>query len=259
LADPRINLVKPSSCENALRREVRVAPRGTRRFLHTRRMGMSTVRQVTPERPAPAVYWRRRFVALIAGLSILALITWAFAGALGGSAPPGNPAGTKAVPGTLPRVSAPAGGRPSVPASHGHAVTTASGRYTVRACPAGDVVLSLFSSQASYSVRQTPQFEVDVVSTDSHTCTFDIGARHVLLQITDKRSRIWTSADCAEGQASLVTKLHRGIPTVVPISWDGEHSSPGCPVPGAPAPAGTYTAVASDGSSGSNTLSFGIG
>jgi hypothetical protein len=222
-------------------------------------MGMSTLRQVTPERPAPVVYWRRRFVALVAGLSILALITWAFAGALGGSAPAGNPAATRTVSGTLPRVSSSAGGKAAA-APVPHAVTpAASSRYAVHACPSGDVVLSLFSSQASYSVRQTPQFEVDVVSTDSHTCLFDIGARHVLLQISDGSSRVWTSADCAEGQSSLTTRLHRGIPTVVPIAWDGEHSSAGCPVPGAPAAAGTYTAVASDGSSASNTLSFGIG
>ena len=72
-------------------------------------------------------------------------------------------------------------------------------------------------------------------------------------------TKVWTSADCAEGQSSLVTKLHRGIPTVVPISWNGQHSVPGCPVPGAPAAAGTYNAVASDGSSSSNALSFRIG
>jgi hypothetical protein len=126
-------------------------------------------------------------------------------------------------------------------------------------CPVHDVVLSLFSSGASYTAWQTPTFDVDVVSTASQTCTFDIGARHVLLQVTSGAHRVWTSADCAEGQASLVTKLDRGIPTIVPIAWNGQRSSPGCPVPGSSAPAGSYTALATDGPLASNPLTFRIG
>jgi hypothetical protein len=139
----------------------------------------------------------------------------------------------------------------------GHA--SATGHYALEPCPAGDVVLSVFSSQASYSLRQTPAFEVDVVSTGGRSCSFDIGARHVLLEISAGKQQIWTSAQCAEGQASLVTKLRRGVPTVVPIAWNGQHSSPGCPVPGAPAAAGTYTATASDGALSSNSVTFTIG
>lgn len=249
-------------------------------------MGMTTFRELR-ERPA-AIYWRRRIVALLVGLSVLALVAWAFAGALGGSAPRASPAATQPVHPTLPaRSPATGASHPAVsPGGHrgpgsqaavsasasktaraatgreGRTGTTRSGhtaRHGLRACPVRDVVLSLFSSQASYTVRQTPAFEVDVVSTASQTCTFDIGARHVLLRITAGSRHVWTSADCAEGQASLVTKLYRGIPTVVPIAWNGQRSSPGCPVPGAPAPAGSYTALATDGPLRSNPLTFRIG
>ncbi len=239
-------------------------------------MGMTAFRQIKSDRPA-ATYWRRRIVALLIGLSILALVAWAFAGALGGSAPAGNPAGTRAlrnVPGksAAPGASAGAGAGAGAAGQHGgHPVSgrgsaskaagsrTAAVRHGVGPCPRHDVVLSLFSSQASYSVRQTPAFEVDVVSTASQTCTFDIGARHVLLQVSAGASLVWTSADCAEGEASLVTKLYRGVPTVVPIAWNGQRSSRGCPVPGRAAPAGSYTAVATDGPLASNPLTFRIG
>jgi hypothetical protein len=241
-------------------------------------MGTSTLRQVAPERPAPAVYWRRRFVALIIGLSVLTLVTWALAGALGRSAPPGDPAANRTVHGSLALVSRAPDGRaallpvsgqpqPSVSptATATRSATTSlsasaavSRRPAVRPCPAADVVLSLFSGQASYSGRQTPQFQVDVVSTDSHSCAFDIGAKHVWVQVSEGKTRLWTSAACDEGHASLVTKLHRGVPAVVTISWDAEHSSPGCPVPASPGAAGTYTARASDGSSSSNTFTFSI-
>jgi hypothetical protein len=241
-------------------------------------MGLTTFRQMKPERPAAAAtYWRRRFVALLIGMSMLALVAWAFAGALGGSAPAGSPAATQTVHRTAPGRSAAAGASHGATAGHGGnrgagapvagrvsagtapGRTTTTARHGLRPCPVGDVVLSLFSSQASYTVRQTPAFEVDVVSTASQTCTFDIGARHVLLQITVGKTHVWTSADCAEGQASLVTKLYRGVPTVVPIAWNGQRSSPGCPVPGAAAPAGSYTAVAADGSLSSSPLTFRIG
>jgi hypothetical protein len=219
-----------------------------------------------PDRNA-AVYWRRRFVALLIGLSVLAVVTWAFAGAFGGGSPAGSPPAAGTSPGVLPSTAASPGGLgASGPAAavagagirqSGHSAAHAP---STPPCPAGDVVLSLFSSQASYSVRQTPEFEVDVVSTDSRPCTFDIGARHLLLQITAGSSRIWTSADCAEGQASLVARLHRGVPTVVPIAWNGQHSSAGCPVPGAPAAAGLYTATATAaGAQASNALTFRFG
>jgi hypothetical protein len=221
---------------------------------------------MTREQAVATTYWRRRFVALAVGLSILALVTWAISGAMGGSAPAVNAAATKTVHGSLPTAPAsPAGG--AAPATtggrrpgHGHPARPAAARTAaLQPCPAADVVLSLFSSQASYSVRQTPEFEVDVVSTASQTCTFDIGARHLWLQVKTGAVRVWTSADCAEGQASLVTALHRGVPTVVAIGWNGQISSPGCPVPGAAAGHGSYTAVASDGSGVSNPLVFRIG
>jgi hypothetical protein len=236
-----------------------------------RRRPGSASQPALPVRPVPVsatVYWRRRFFALLVGLAILALVAWALAGALGGSSPAASPAATKSVSSAPPNAVASAAS--SAPAGSNAASTqqtsgspsrkaASSGHYGMRPCGPGSVVLSLFSSQASYSLRQTPQFEVDVVSTQNRSCTFDIGAQHVLLRISAGSQLVWTSANCAEGQASLVTRLRRGVPTVVPIAWDGQHSSPGCPVPGAAAPAGTYSATASDSAGPSNSVAFRIG
>jgi hypothetical protein len=224
-------------------------------------MGTTTFRHLSPERPASVTYWRRRCVALVVGLTVLALVTWAVSGALGGSAPAVNSGATKSLHGGS--APSPAGAASGGAPSHGTASSSppagATAAGALSPCPPGDVVLSLFSSQASYSLRQSPEFEVDVVSTASQTCTFDIGARHVWLKVMTGSVHVWSSADCAEGQASLVTDLHRGVPTVVPIGWDGQIAGPGCPGPGATAARGTYTAVASDGSQTSNSLAFRIG
>jgi hypothetical protein len=228
-------------------------------------MGMTTLSKSAPERPTTSTYWRRRFVALVVGLSVLALVTWALSGAMGGSAPAADSAATKSAHGTLPS----RGTRPSAGTSQHPAGSRASASRhrpgptrraaALRPCPASDVVLSVSSSQASYSVRQSPEFQVDVVSVASQTCTFNIGARHVWLQIAAGPVKIWSSAECAEGQASLVAELRRGVPTVMPIGWNGQISGPGCPGPGTRAAAGSYAAVVSDGSASSNSLVFRIG
>jgi hypothetical protein len=225
-------------------------------------MGTTTLSKAAPERPTATTYWRRRFVALVIGLSVLAIVTWVLSGAMGGSPPAANSASTRQTHGSLPSPAATAGGTVrqhgpgSHPAASRHRPGSRAASAPLRPCPAADVVLSVFSSQASYSLRQTPEFEVDVVSVDSQSYSFDIGARHVWLQITAGPVKIWSSAECAEGEASLVTELHRGVPTVVPIGWDGQISGPGCPGPGTKAAAGSYAAAASDGASSSNSLVF---
>jgi len=133
-----------------------------------------------------------------------------------------------------------------------------AGQGTLQPCPAWDVVLSLFATQTAYSVRQTPEFQLDVVSTASSTCTFNVGAGHVVLRIAAGSQLVWTSAHCAEGQASQQIPLYRGVPAVVPIAWDELHPPAGCPVPGAAVSRGRYTATASDASLTSNTLAFRI-
>jgi hypothetical protein len=119
-------------------------------------------------------------------------------------------------------------------------------------------VLSLFSSQESYSAGQLPQFNVDVVTTGRLTCTFDVGAQHVALVIRSGSVRVWSSADCVQGTGTLVSDLQRGVPTVLPISWNRQASSRGCPASSARMPAGTYSATVTDGALESNSLTFRI-
>jgi hypothetical protein len=121
------------------------------------------------------------------------------------------------------------------------------------------VVLSLFSSQDSYGRGQLPEFDVDVVSTSAPTCAFNVGPRFLTLVITAGGKRIWSSADCVAGPGSLLTNLARGVPTVVPLSWDRETSAPGCRVTSRQVTPGSFAAAASDGDLASNPLTFTLG
>lgn len=209
-------------------------------------------------------------MALVVGLSVLAVPAWAstsLSRVLGHEKPAGDGRFRHAQRGTAatrqPRHPDPAEagvltGVAAASAASAVGQPTAPTRRTPPGCPAADVVVSLLATQAAYSARQLPEFAVDVVSTASYTCSLDIGARHVVLQISAGPALIWTSADCAEGQASQATTLRRGVPAVVPMTWDEQYSTAGCPVPGRAALPGSYTATAADGSAVSNAVTFRI-
>jgi hypothetical protein len=231
------------------------------------------------------IYWRRRFFALVTGLAILAVIAWAFSGVVGASG--GNLAassgrdsaghrphtgGTDSTgsrstgvsdSGAAAKVSPPS---PVVSPAVGSALASPSPEQTqaagpapqgpARACSPGDVVISLFSSQASYGPGQLPEFSVDVVSTSASTCAFNVGPRFLALVITADGKRVWSSADCVAGRGSLQTDLARGVPTAVPLSWDRESSAPGCKAPSRQVTTGSFSAAASDAGLASNSLTF---
>jgi hypothetical protein len=223
----------------------------------------------------PMTYWRRRFLALASGLAVLALIAWAFSGALGvggraaASAGHGS-SGHQSRPtggygnGTAPCVGVPQTSPSTPPGSAAPAAPTPDATQppgpassgATRACNPGDVVLSLFSSQGSYGRGQLPEFDVDVVSTAARTCAFNVGPRFLTLVITAGGKRIWSSADCVAGPGSLLTNLARGVPTVVPLSWDRETSAPGCRVTSRQVTPGSFAAAALDGGLASNPLTF---
>lgn len=217
-------------------------------------------RTISSQRPYRAnIFWRRRVAALVLSMAVLAGITWSAAAAFGASG------GGRT-----------AEGRPRPPArslQHSSSAATASGAETDvsaesglavpvhpagRQCPPGDVVVTLSATQASYAAWQQPEFAVDLVSSANYACAFDIGAAHVVLQISAGTASVWTSADCAEGPASQLTTLQRSRPALVSMTWDSRYSSAGCPVPGLAAPPGTYTARATDGSAVSNDVTFTI-
>jgi hypothetical protein len=244
------------------------------------------------KKPRRATYWRRRFITLVIGLAVFAVIAWALSGSLGtgaatartgsassaaghhgnsgiaagsgtaatagsGGAAPGG-SGVAAAGGNAtkaPATEAPAKATKAPAKAVSHPSAASSGRRQGKPplCAPKEVVLSLQTSHASFGKHTVPQFQVNVVSTSAATCRFNVGARHIKLVIKAGQARIWNSADCASEPASLVTDLHRGIPTALPISWNRQKSTPGCTKAKSLVPAGTYSATAIDGTLASNT------
>ena len=235
------------------------------------------------------VYWRRRVIALVAGLGMLALVTWTVNGALGGgstprttdlsqttghhSAPPAPGSGS-APPGTVPSSPGPSGTAPGSPGSGragaSGATSSPTGKPTptpsssathhpaaAGACSAANLVLSLTSAQHSYPAHARPQFDVSVVSTARGRCTAALGAAHLHVRIrAGGKTRVWDSADCARPAAPRVTTLARGVPVVVQFTWNRTTSAPGCRLPHRAVRPGSYTATAYSGNRSSRAMIF---
>ena len=246
----------------------------------------------------PDAYWRRRVIALCAGLVLLVLLAWAFSG---GSKPAGSPhkgaqpngvlpaaaysgAPTSPAPGAdaLPSPSdssAAAGSAVSLPfpggsgtgpangssasgqasaGRAGHSTGAPGGVESGGGCAPGSVVLSLFTSRTYYHAGQYPAVSVYAVSTTSRACSFDVSPAKLHVLVMSAGRVIWDSADCAHRERNRVAELRRGVPAQGSITWNRTISLPGC-VTVARARSGSYQVQARDGNVASPVRSFRLG
>ncbi len=222
-------------------------------------------------------------MALIAGLGLIGLLAWAFAG--GGGKPPTAPAGSTRTYHLVPAASRSAAASRSF-ASHHAAASSASARPLASGLPSpsatpaaspgrsasadqaagqltpdglcapGTVVLSLFSTKPSYSSGQDPKFAVYAVSTADGVCTFELGPGKLHLEVMSSGRVIWDSGDCARSDSTWTARLSRGVPVLESITWDRAITLPGCVTLASSARAGAYQAQAWTASVSSAMLRF---
>ncbi len=230
-------------------------------------------------------------MALIAGLALIGLLAWAFAG--GGGKPPTSPEGSSRTPHLVPAAaashgatalgsaasrSAAASGRaadssasarplaPGLPSASAAPAASPGGSApadqmpgeltSAGLCAPDTVVLSVFSTKPSYSGGQDPKFSVYAVSTAARACTFDLGPGRLHLEVMSEGRVIWDSGDCARSDSTWTARLRRGVPTLESITWNRTITLPGCVTLASSARAGAYQAQASTASSSSAVLSF---
>jgi hypothetical protein len=229
------------------------------------------------EESTPDAYWRRRVITLALGLGLLGIFAWGFSGggaksqpsasssllpatALG-TAVPGVPSGTpsRTATGTAsasasptPSASGSASPSPSPSASRTSAPPRPSARPGAPAvasnpaqqlgpggqCPAGSVVLSLFTDRPSYTSGEYPEFQVYAVSTYAGSCQFDPGQLQV--DVMSQGRIIWESSDCSRGSDARSAELARGVPAQAAVVWNRTITLPGCEVLASSARDGYY-------------------
>jgi hypothetical protein len=106
-------------------------------------------------------------------------------------------------------------------------------------------VLSLFTSQASYSPAQEPEFEVYAVSTATHACETAFGESSVRVVVTRQGHVAWDSAACKVNAAAAPSaSFAEGVPQEVALTWNRKAASLGCSGSLVPGEWGTFQAVA---------------
>jgi hypothetical protein len=198
---------------------------------------------VRPSGSLPSsVYWRRRFVVLGIPLLVVVLIVWLASGrGSGASAATGSSTSPSASHGATASATAGASPTPAPTPSPSPSSSVAS-NGGVPDCAPADLTLTIAGSAPTFAGGATPTFTVTIVNSGPKPCLVDAGAAHEEIVVTSGADRVWSSADCAQSDASRVLLLARGGKDSQDVAWNLERSAPGCPA-GQPAPkAGTYTA-----------------
>ncbi|MFF0308651.1 hypothetical protein ACFYSC_14550 [Streptosporangium sp. NPDC004379] len=211
------------------------------------------------------VYWRRRVVALIGVLVVVAVVAWACSSSKPerprkeGAAD--RPAGPDAVSAALPTVtvtSSPGTPSPPSPSPSPYASPSSSAAADGRpggSCSPADLVLSVRGTGEIYGPGDRPRFLLTLVNTGEASCRADVGPRAMEVRITSGADRVWSSADCVSGGTDDFHRLERGVPYVREVVWDRRRSDTECAAAGAVARPGTYVAaVGTPGLRGDRTV-----
>jgi hypothetical protein len=206
----------------------------------------------------PSAYWRRRFFVLAAGIVALGLCAWLIPGAHRSAetdAAAQESAAALATRNTLPSAAygpayapkpaikpsptvseTPASAvtkQPAGPAGHPGASPSPSNSPSLSAtgapnCAPHDIVLSLFTTAASYPQQALPTFDVYAVSTSATACTMVYGPGAVQVVVTRQGHVVWDSAACQLPPGSPV-RLTLGVPHELTVSWNRQATAPaGC-------------------------------
>lgn len=215
----------------------------------------------------PDAYWRRRFFILAGGLAVLMLAAWLSGGggpsrqasraaavqasAAASQARQSLPSAALGTPSVSPSPSASPTPSFPVPGSTASATPSASGSATAAGsgpgarCPAGSIVLSLFTSQPGYRPAQQPKFNIYAVSTSASACQLKYGPAAVRVVVTRHGKVVWDSAACTTtSRGAKMVSLTRGVPQEVTLTWDRKASGQRCAGMLPPTEWGTYVAVA---------------
>lgn len=213
------------------------------------RPALVTVPFVSPRRHPPAVYWRRRALALIALLVVVALIVIGFNALFGrdDTAPTAAPSPTATPTSTSP-ATASASASPSGTAS-ATGSASASASPTVAACTAEQISVRATMDKDAYAATERAQVGMIITNTGSGPCTMDVGSGPLSLTITSGSDRIWSSDDCLPaGVANRMALVQPGESGRLQsqVAWNLDRSRPGCPG-GTPTASATRTAVLNAG------------
>lgn len=159
---------------------------------------------------AKSVYFRRRLLVLgglIALIAFVALVIFK-PGASGGAA-------------SAPEVQVP---KEIVAADKKQDKTVKAGE--VRACPAGELVVTPITDLDNYAPGEEPKLSLRVENKGDSECEAQLGTSNMNFRVSSGSDEVWRSTDCQINADNRAVLLEPGKPLETePITWDRTRSS----------------------------------
>ena len=175
---------------------------------------MSTPAPGQPRRVSPAVYRRRRLVALLALIAVVTAVVLIFVRP--GQATP-VPTETAAAPvkTTAPVASATPTPTPTVDVS------------SYKECSVKNLEVMPVLDSVDYQAGVLPNLSLTIQNTGKTACYYNVGTSAQELTITSGAETYWVSTDCQSEKSDTVAILEPGVvyPSA-PIVWERQRSSP---------------------------------
>ncbi|MFT3716785.1 MAG: hypothetical protein QM774_12835 [Gordonia sp. (in: high G+C Gram-positive bacteria)] len=242
---------------------------------------------IEPTGPLPdEVYWRRRLLAVAAGIAVVALVVgliiWAGSGkkdsgtrnvaSTGSASQTPTAPSTSAAPTTPVDAAAPATGSTPAPAESSDPAAPAPADASTSAAPApaesdgtpacSDQALSVvvYTDKPTYTQGDQPEFTIVTTNGGLAPCSRDVGkaATNVVVRSLDGTRTLWAAQDCAPDKTVNHQVLAPGQQVTDKITWSGATSSPGCNKPRVAIPVGGYQAIAMNGQRESAPITFNV-
>ncbi|MEE6281999.1 hypothetical protein [Georgenia sunbinii] len=169
-------------------------------------------------RPTPAVYRRRRVVALVVLALLIAGIVWAVmavASRLGGEA-----------------TAEPAAEATEAAAADGEAggagdESAGAGDESPAACRSADVDVELGLDPPAPTAGSGVDLDLRLLNSGDEPCLLDAGPASLVATVTSGNDTVWTTAHCAD-DAEEQLLLDAGTEHAATVSWPGTRSATGC-------------------------------
>lgn len=216
----------------------------------------------SPRRHSPAVYRRRRLVALLVALLVVGAIVagvWVLiaqpwqsaAGAspapsasdsavsipapnTGGSTPSAAPTPDAGVEPGVDASAVPSGEPTAEPSEEPGADASASATPApgatapvIAACEREDVTVEPVLDSDSYGTDQLPQMSIRLTNVSDEDCAMNVGTTHQVYTISSGTDVWWRSTDCQKEPSDMIVTLAAGqvVESAEPLAWDRTRSS----------------------------------
>lgn len=197
---------------------------------------------VPRRRPSPAVYRRRRLVAAILALLILAgLIAGgiAVANLLGNLGASGQPQTEEGSAEPQPSETQPAD-EPHGSASPGPSASSTSSASDDKVCDPSKVRVSAETNAHAYPAGRNPVLTMIVTNVGTEPCQLNVGTTQMEFIITSDAERVFSSKDCQVEPQDLMRTIEPGTTEQANFIWERNRTVPGCQPVESTAGAGTY-------------------